>query len=139
MTTVKDVKGSNLVGALKDELKKGTHVKAPDWAIYVKTGAGKQRPPEQEDWWFSRSAAILRKVYLKGPIGTSRLTKEFSSLKNRGHKPEHSYRAGGSIIRTILQQLEEAELIKKEGKTGRIVTPKGRSFLDNLSHKIKAV
>ncbi len=121
MTTVRDVRGSSIVATLKEELKKQSQIKPPEWSEYVKTGAGKQRPPEQDDWWYSRSAAILRKVYLRGPIGTSRLTKEFSSRKNRGHKPEHSYRAGGSVIRTILQQLEEAQLVKKEGKTGRVL------------------
>lgn len=137
MTTVKDVAGSRLVGAIKEELKKEGAVKPPAWAEFVKTGAGKDRPPEQEDWWFSRSAALLRKVYLQGPIGTSRLRKEFSSRKNRGHKPEKSYRAGGAIIRKALTQLAEAGFVRKEGNQGRVVTPKGRSLLDNTAHRLR--
>lgn len=138
MTTVKDVNPSDFVSTLKEELKSHASVKAPSWADYVKTGVGKQRPPEQEDWWFIRSAAILRKVYLLGPIGTSRLRKKFSTPKNNGHRPTHTSKASGSIIRTALKQLEEAELIKKEGKSGRIMTPKGQKLLDGVAHKMKS-
>jgi len=49
-------------------------------------------------------------------------------------KPEKFYKGSGNIIRKILQQLEKAELIKQneQGRKGRIVTNKGRSFLDKL-------
>jgi len=101
MTTVKDVNATEFVTVLKDELKN------------VKTGVGKQRPPEQEDWWFIRTAAVLRKVYIQGPIGTSRLRKKFSTSKKNGHRPSHSSNAGGAIIRNTLKQLESAQLLKK--------------------------
>jgi len=58
--------------------------------------------------------------------------------KNRGVKPEKFYKASGKVIRTILQQLEAEGLIKQVEKgvhKGKIVTPKGRSFLDTLIRK----
>lgn len=56
-----------------------------------------------------------------------------------GHKPERVYKASGKITRTILQQLEKAELIKFTEKgihKGRIITPKGKSLLDKASKEI---
>ena len=56
--------------------------------------------------------------------------------KNRGHKPEHFYPASGSVIRKILQQLEKSTLIQQNktgNRKGRILTPKGTSFLDKIA------
>ena len=80
---------------------------------------------------------ILRKIYKDGPIGTNKLRSKYGSKKNRGHKPERFYLSSGKIIRTILQQLEKAEYVKQDKKgtyCGRVVTPKGKSFLDKLSN-----
>lgn len=111
-----------------------TKIKAPEWSQVVKTGMAKERPPENLDWWYHRAASILRKIYIKGPIGVSKLRTLYSSKKNRGLKPERVYPAGGKIIRTILQQLEEVKLIQKQekGKKGRIITNQGKSFLDSI-------
>ncbi|MFB6088697.1 MAG: 30S ribosomal protein S19e [Candidatus Aenigmatarchaeota archaeon] len=135
MTTPYDVKAEDLIEKLKEELKDMEEIEMPEKYNFVKTGAGKERPPTQEDWWFIRAAAMLRKVYIEGPIGVSKLRREYGTRKDRGHKPSKTYPAGGSIIRKILQQLEDAGLIEKEDD-GRIVTSEGQSFLDNLSHEI---
>ncbi|MDW8034630.1 MAG: 40S ribosomal protein S19, partial [Nitrososphaerota archaeon] len=47
----------------------------------------------------------------------------------------HKVRAGGAIIRRILQQLEDAGLVIKTSK-GRWLSPKGISLLDRLSFEI---
>src|SRR3989338_9637441 len=117
-------------GALKEK------IKAPEWSIFVKTGMSRERPPVDRDWWYMRAASVLRKIYLKGPIGTNKLRIKYGGRKNRGYAPEKFYRGSGNIIRKALQQLEEAGLIKKAEKgvhKGRMITPKGKSFLDKLS------
>jgi small subunit ribosomal protein S19e len=124
---------NELIEKAAQELK--SVVKAPDWHIFVKTGVSKERPPESKDWWYVRAASILRKVYINGPIGTSKLSKKYGSKKNMGHKPGRFYNGSRKIIRTILQQLEEQQLIKQEQKgvhKGRLITPKGKSFLDKI-------
>ncbi|MCD6477884.1 MAG: 30S ribosomal protein S19e [Candidatus Aenigmarchaeota archaeon] len=136
MVTVKDVDPQELISLTKEELKKMKGISPPEWADWVKTGMSRERPPDQDDWWYIRSAAVLRKIYLNGPIGIQRLRKEFGGRKNRGHKPEHFYPGSGSIIRKILQQLETEGFIKKIGKRGRFITPKGQKFLDELSYKL---
>jgi len=71
MSTVYDVKAEPLIEEVAEELEES--FEAPDWTNYVKTGAGKDRPPQQDNWYHVRSAAILRRIYTDGPLGVSRL------------------------------------------------------------------
>lgn len=134
MATVYDVDASKLINKAAEALK--DKINAPEWSKFVKTGRAKERIPMENDWWYKRAASILRKIYLLGPVGTNKLKVKYGSKKNRGYKPEKFYPASGKIIRTILQQLEKTEFIKKEEKKvhrGRKITPKGKSFLDKLA------
>jgi len=136
---MKEVLPSKLIQKLSEELKKNENIKPPEWAKYVKTGVSSERPPLQEDWWFMRSAAILRRIYLKGPVGVQRLRTAFGGRRRRGHKPAHSRKAGGKIIRLILQQLEKSGYIQKVEKPrkGRIITSKGQRLLNKMAKGIK--
>ncbi|MBU3897173.1 MAG: 30S ribosomal protein S19e [Nanoarchaeota archaeon] len=120
------------ISGIKETLKKNSKIKPPEWAAYIKTGVCAYRPPQQEDWWYIRAAAVLRQVYLHGPVGVSRLRTVYGARKRRGHKPPHAMKAGGKIIRLMLQQLEQSDLIKQvdKPKKGRIVTSKGQSLVD---------
>jgi len=135
MVTARDVDTQELLNSLKEEMKKINEIQPPEWSIFVKTGVSRDRPPEQEDWWYMRAAAVLRKIYIYGPVGTQRLRKMFGGRKNRGYKPEHYYPGSGSIIRKVLQQLESAGLVKTK-KRGRMISPKGQKMLDNLASKL---
>ncbi len=140
MTTIYDIDTDKLIKVASKELKNSGLVKTPDWHVLVKTGVHKERPPTDIDWWYSRAAAILRKVYIKGPIGVSKLRTLYGGRKNRGFKPERFRKGSGKIIRTVLQQLEKSELIKRSDKDvhkGRIITKKGKSFLNNIAKSIK--
>lgn len=139
MTHIMLVDGNELVQRTAGELKSQGLVAPEEWSKFVKTGHHKERLPDSDEWWFFRSAAILRSVARLGPVGTEKLRTKFGGKKNRGHKPEHVYKASGSIIRKILQQLEKSELIKKTEKgvhKGRILTPKGTSLLDKIAVQI---
>lgn len=136
MTHIMLVEPNELINKAAEELKKQKLVQPVEWSKFVKTGRSKQRLPESDDWWYYRSASILRAIAKLGPIGTQKLRTKYGSKKNRGHKPERFYKAGGSIIRKILQQLEKSELIRQVEKgvhKGRILTPKGISFLDKIA------
>jgi hypothetical protein len=78
---------------------------------------------------------MLRKIYVKGNLGTERLRTEFGGKRNRGAKPGQHRKAGGSIIRKLLQQFEAAGLIKKM-KTGRVIAPAGQKLLDNTAYTL---
>jgi len=135
MATAYDVPGQVLVEELAKELE--GIIKMPEWAAFVKTGPHKERLPQQENWWYLRAAAIMRRLYLDGPVGVARLRTYFGGRKNRGAAPEHRVDAGAKIIRTILQQLEEAGLVEKVEREGRRLTPKGISLVDKVATRIK--
>jgi small subunit ribosomal protein S19e len=137
MVSIKDVDTQQLVMKAAESLERMEEFKPPEWAVFVKTGVHKQRPPSQANWWFIRSASILRKVYLNQRLGVSKLRKVYGGRKNRGHKPEHKKRASGNIIRKILQQHEKAGFVKIEKGKGRSITPKGQKFLDGVAKSIK--
>jgi len=133
---ISDLSPDKIIEKTAEALKKIPEVHPPEWAKFVKTGAHKERPPVKEDWWYTRSASILRKISKLGPIGTNKLKKKYGGKKNKGYKPEKRYDGSGNITRKILQQLEKAGLVEQTGKgahKGRILTPKGQSFLDKSS------
>ncbi len=135
MVSMHDVDTNELIKSLAEALKKTENIKIPEWAMFVKTGQAKERLPLQPDWWFHRTAAILRTVAIKGPIGINKLKIKFGSKKDRGHKPEIFKKASGKILRSILQQLDKEGLTKFDEKgvhKGRVITPKGQSLLDKI-------
>jgi small subunit ribosomal protein S19e len=138
MTTAYDVPADVLIDKLSDYMKESMReVQPPEWADYVKTGSHAERVPQNPDWWYVRTASILRKLYMNGPVGVSKLRKDYGGRKRRGVRPAHFAKAGGNIIRTILQQLEQVGLAQKDGIKGRNVSGKGRSLLDAMATQIK--
>ncbi|OED30119.1 30S ribosomal protein S19e [Methanosphaera sp. WGK6] len=135
MTTAFDVPADSLISAVSKELKENDKIDAPAWAQFVKTGVHKERRPEDPDWWYVRTAALLRRVYVDGPVGISRLQTKYGGNKDRGTNPEKFRRGSGSIIRTALQQLEDAGYVQQTAE-GRTVTPAGQSYLDAKAAEI---
>src|SRR3989344_7006476 len=127
--------------ALAEALKKMSEFERPEWSEYVRTGASKQRPSEDVDFWHKRAASILRQIYKKGILGVNRLRTKYGGRKNRGMKPDEFRRAGGKIIRTILQQCDAAGFTEKaEGKKkGRKLTKKGKDFMEGIKIEKKVV
>jgi small subunit ribosomal protein S19e len=67
-------------------------IKAPEWAIFVKTGVHKERPPIQEDWWQIRAADVLRTIERMGPIGTQKLRTKYGGKKNISRTKSNKYK-----------------------------------------------
>jgi small subunit ribosomal protein S19e len=135
---MKNVDAKKFIEVCKEELKK-MDVKPPAWANFAKTGSHREAPPIQEDWWYTRMASLLRRIYLDGPVGVQRLRTYYGGRKNRGHKPERFRRAGGSVIRKNLQQLESLGFIQKNKskKSGRIVSEEGKKFINKIISQVK--
>lgn len=133
MVSIRDVDQQKLIRHVSAELKK--KMQMPEWAVFVKTGVSRERPPEDHDWWFMRSASILRKIDLEGPVGVSRLRSYYGGRQRRGHKPAHFQKGSGKIIRVILQDLEKNGLVKsvEKPKKGRITTPDGKKMLSSAA------
>ncbi|MHC1586506.1 MAG: 30S ribosomal protein S19e [Candidatus Hecatellaceae archaeon] len=138
MPTVYDVEPNKLIERVSRYLMENVpEVSPPPWAAYVKTGVHKERPPDREDWWYVRCASLLRKLYVHGPKGVSRLRREYGGRCSKGMRPEHARPGSGSILRKALQQLEKAGLVKTVKGRGRMITDKGKSLLDSIAAEIK--
>ncbi|MBT8171373.1 30S ribosomal protein S19e [Candidatus Bathyarchaeota archaeon] len=138
MPTPYDIPASVLIERLANYLKEEVdEINPPTWSSFAKTGIYAQRPPRNPDWWFVRSASILRKIYVKGPIGIELLRQEYGGRVDRGARPEHARKGGGAIIRNVLKQLQSAGFILSQRNEGRVLTSKGRQLLDRLSTELK--
>src|SRR3990170_8003879 len=136
MPTAYDVPPGLLIERLKDLLEKEGKIKPPPWAGFARTGVHTEKAPVQKDWWYRRVAAVLRKVYVNGPVGTTHLASEFGGRRDRGSAPYHPRRGSRSIAREAMQQLEALGLLSKTDKKGRSISAQGRKLLDSLSHEI---
>ena len=150
MTTVYDIPADIFNPALAAAMEDQKAVSMPDWGQYVKTAVDRERPPTQENWWYLRTAAILRKVARNGPIGVTHLAQAFGGKKDNGAMPNTPGVASRHIIRTALQQLEDAGLVEKvptkeveteDGKVqlyaGRRITAAGQKLVDNIAHSVR--
>jgi small subunit ribosomal protein S19e len=140
MTTLYDVPAEALVDALAEGLADEDDIEAPAWAAHAKTGADRELPPEQGDFWERRAGSLLRKVAVDGPVGVNSLRTEYGGPKQGSNRyrvrPPAQQDASGSVIRTALQQLESAGYVDIRQKQGREITPEGRALLDEVAAEV---
>lgn len=138
LITPNDVPASKFIEKLANYLKGNVdEITPPPWASFVKTGAHVQRQPQNSDWWYTRCASLLRKIYVHGPIGVEKLRAKYGGRKDFGVHPEHKVKSSGAIIRKALQQLEASGLIETLKPQGRKVTREGRKLLNEIAEEVK--
>jgi small subunit ribosomal protein S19e len=126
-----------LIKAIAEKLRDFPEIKAPEGSEFWKTAHFKETAPvDYDSFWHIRCASILRKIRKFGPIGVNRLRKQYGGRKRRGVGRNHSAKGAGKIIRVALQQLENANLIKKTDKEGRIVSAEGTSLLERTTYNL---
>ncbi|MFB6173395.1 MAG: 30S ribosomal protein S19e [Halobacteriales archaeon] len=137
MVTLYDVPAEALNEAVAERLAEEGAVEEPDWFKFAKTGVGRELPPEQEDFWQLRAASLLRKVAVDGPVGVGALRTAYGDSKQGSNRyvvrPNHSTDGSGKVIRTALQQLEDAGYVQTAEGEGRRITPEGQSLLDETA------
>jgi small subunit ribosomal protein S19e len=140
MTTLYDVPAEALIEAVAAELGDVSAVDPPGWAEFVKTSHGRELPPEQDDFWQRRAASVLRKVAVDGPIGVGSLRTAYGGAVQGSNRytvrPRGSTDGSGKLIRTILQQIEEAGYVERAEGEGRVVTSEGHSLLDSIAEDV---
>ena len=136
MTTVFDVPPKELIDAVAKKLQNDNTIIVPDANTFSRTGVNKENPPMEKNWWHTRCASILRKIYINNAVGIEHLRAEYGGKRDRGSKPYKARSGSGSIVRRALQQLEKTGYVRKIKGKGRVLTPKGKSFLDNTSHEV---
>ncbi len=132
MVKAYDVPADLLIRKLAEEFKNDNRFKAPEWSKYVKTGSHAEHLPQDQGWWYTRVASIMRKVYLYGPISIKDLKIIYGGRKRVGYAKAHHRNAGGAIIRNALHQLEDANYITKSSRE-RVVTPQGMKLVDAIA------
>ena len=136
MTHPTDVPPSALLPRLATELRNQKMVQPPVWASFVKTGVHKQRAPTQGDWWYLRSASVLRKIYLHGTTGVARLASDYGGKRDRGSAPYHARTGSRAVLREIVHQLEKSGLIQTYKNRGRRLSAAGQKLLDTTSRDV---
>jgi len=134
MADVRSIEAGKYNTLLAEALKKEGIFEKPEWVDFVKSSASKERPINEGDFWYKRSASILRQIYIREIVGVERLKTRYGGRKDRGGKPSRFMKGSGKIIRVILQQGEEAGFfVKAEGKKkGRKLTMKGKEFMEKV-------
>lgn len=65
----------------------------------MKTGTLKELGPYDPDWYYTRAAAVARKVYLQPGLGVGALQKKFGGSRNRGTRTFTFGKVGGARAR----------------------------------------
>jgi len=128
---------ATLIKAIAEKLKDFPEIKAPEGSEFWKTAFFKELAPvDSKNFWITRCASILRKVKKFGPIGVNKLRKKYGGRNRKTRGLNHSAKGAGKIIRVALQQLEDAKLLAKTEKGGRIVSAEGTSLLERTASSI---
>ncbi|TOF77140.1 30S ribosomal protein S19e, partial [Vibrio parahaemolyticus] len=85
--SVKDVSQQGFTKAFAEFLKKSGKVKVPDWADLVKTAKFKELAPYDDDWFYTRVAAVARHIYMRSPVGVGSVQKMFGARQSRSCCP----------------------------------------------------
>ena len=150
MITVKDVPAEAFINAYAEHLKKTQKVTPIKDANILKTGYSQELTPENEDWFFVRSAAIARTLYLRPERGVGHLRHVFGKRHKPGHKKRFHAVASGKVIRFAIQQLEKANILmayndkrnknfqgeQDETKYPRIVTSEGHQDMNTVAKNV---
>ena len=141
--TVKDVPAAVFIPALAKHFKKKWEdgkLTVPEWVDQIKTSNAKQLSPLDQDWYFTRAAALARQVYVRGGRGVGTYTTVFGGSKARGTKTNKFQKAASGCIRNILQQLKELDIVDvKKDQKGRWITKNGQHELDTIASQIVVV
>ena len=103
LITVKDVPAAAFIKAYAEHLKKSQKILPVDKHEYLKTGYSREISPHDEDWFYTRAAALARKMYLRPGLGVGALRHIFGKNGRNGHRRNHHTKGSGKVIRYALQ------------------------------------
>jgi small subunit ribosomal protein S19e len=133
---VKDVEPHEFIAAYAAYLKKAGKIELPKYVDVIKLGCFKEQAPTDPDWYYTRCAAIARRVYIYPTTGVGGFRKVFGGNDRRGVRPGHFIKSSGGIIRHCLQQLEKMGIVEIAPHGGRVMTKEGRRDLDRIAQQV---
>ncbi|KAG8345724.1 putative Ribosomal protein S19e [Trypanosoma vivax] len=134
--TLRDVNAWRWVKVCSQHFKREGKIMVPNCAEIVKSSHGRERAPQNPDWYYIRCAAVLRAVYMRPGVGYGGLSKRFASKKNRGSRPEITTRASKGLLHWCCKSLVKLGLIEKCEESGHCITRQGRKVADTIAYKI---
>ena len=135
--TVRDVPANKWVKAMASHFKREGKILVPTCTDFLKTSHGREKAPQNHDWYYYRAAAVLRRIYLRPGTGYGGMSKAFGNKKNKGSKPEATVRAATGPIHWACKSLEGLKLIGKGKSKGRVLTRTGRKQCDSVAFNVK--
>ena len=130
---VRDVPAAAFIAAYAEHLKRSGKIELPKNHEIMKTCVHNELSPLNDDWYYIKTAAIARRVYLRPGTGIGALRKAFGSKKDNGVRRGHFAVASAGIIRHCLHSLEALGVIEKDQNKGRKVTKEGQKELDTIA------
>merc|ERR1712072_206310 len=104
---------NDFIKAYAEHLKKSNKLGLPKWIDLVKTGHYHELAPYDEDWFYTRAAAIMRKLYVKPHVGVGRLANKFGGKERNGSARKHHSTDSKAVISACMKALEEAKLLAR--------------------------
>eukprot|EP00455_Lapot_gusevi_P016160 TRINITY_DN1826_c0_g2_i1.p1 TRINITY_DN1826_c0_g2~~TRINITY_DN1826_c0_g2_i1.p1 ORF type:complete len:167 (-),score=53.52 TRINITY_DN1826_c0_g2_i1:50-550(-) len=135
--TLRDVSAWRWVKTCAAHLKQEGKLFVPRCAEIIKTSHGRERAPQNVDWYYIRCAAVLRAIYVRPGQGYGGLSKRFGIKKNRGSQPEITTRAARGPLHWACRSLEGLKLITKGKEGGRVITKEGRKKVDTIAFNVR--
>lgn len=78
-------------------------------------------------------------MYLRGGVGVGEFSRIYGGLKSNGARRPHYASGARGVIRHILQQLQELDLVaKRKERKGRFLTRNGQRELDTIAGQLAA-
>eukprot|EP01004_Peranema_trichophorum_P010441 NODE_9237_length_609_cov_408.450617_g8605_i0.p1 GENE.NODE_9237_length_609_cov_408.450617_g8605_i0~~NODE_9237_length_609_cov_408.450617_g8605_i0.p1 ORF type:complete len:157 (+),score=35.03 NODE_9237_length_609_cov_408.450617_g8605_i0:68-538(+) len=133
---VKDVDANRFIRTYAAYLKKAGKLEIPAYVDVVKLSSANELAPLNPDWFYIRTAAIARRVYLYPGVGVGMLARQFGTGIRRGSRPVRHQPANKGNIRHSLQQLEKLNIIEHTPDGGRKITKKRQKDLDRIAQQV---
>eukprot|EP00796_Vickermania_ingenoplastis_P007305 gene7305-5147_t len=135
--TLRDVNAWRWIKTAARHFKQEGKIFVPNCAELVKTSHGRERAPQNPDWYYIRCAAILRALYIRPGQGYGGLSKRFGNKKNNGSCPEHAVKACKGLLHWGCKSLTKLGLVERGAEEGQRVTRKGRKFADAVAFQVQ--
>jgi len=107
------------ISALAEALKKIPEFQIPEWALFVKSGVSRERPPVGSNFWYIRAASILRQLYIKGVLGVGRIRTRYGSRKDMGGRPDKFAAPLAAFLGSLLKNDTITNMVTKKRNLGR--------------------
>ncbi|CAJ1016228.1 putative Ribosomal protein S19e [Leishmania utingensis] len=135
--TLKDVSAWRWIKTAARHFKQEGKIFVPNCTELIKSSHGRERAPQNPDWYYVRCAAVLRAIYLRPGVGYGGLSKRFGNKKNYGSRPEHTVNSSTGPLHWACKSLTKLGLVEPGAQSGQRLTRKGHKFADSLAFQVQ--